>query len=271
MVVKKKTTKVEAVALDEEQLCKLTASLSVNGGEDGVNLLAQTLQSCLKLTDAVQQIQLIKKAGSQLEALNEEHAGGTLDACLNALALVYTSVQAKNPLRRAVASALSSVPECLQGRVVDSLSTCLSDCLSSPCSDQHPHIIDTISTCLDSFPLGERCVSKLLLKVLKFICKLLHEYLHQNRGLAGRHIAQAQLMQSCLAVVKTSMLVLQRSQDALSEVLQAQQDTPGSLLSCYIHILLDGEFIQAIQSTAGMAVVLLIRSVMGSGDEVASV
>ncbi|MED6241563.1 hypothetical protein ATANTOWER_019893, partial [Ataeniobius toweri] len=271
MVVKKKTTKVEAVALDEEQLCKLTASLSVNGGEDGVNLLAQTLQSCLKLTDAVQQIQLIKKAGSQLEALNEEHAGGTLDACLNALALVYTSVQAKNPLRRAVASALSSVPECLQGRVVDSLSTCLSDCLSSPCSDQHPHIIDTISTCLDGFPLGERCVNKLLLKVLKFICKLLHEYLHQNRGLAGRHIAQAQLMQSCLAVVKTSMLVLQRSQGALSEVLQAQQDTPGSLLSCYIHILLDGEFIQAIQSTAGMAVVLLIRSVMGSGDEVASV
>ncbi|MED6266285.1 hypothetical protein CHARACLAT_000521, partial [Characodon lateralis] len=271
MVVKKKTTKVEAVALDEEQLCKLTASLSVNGGEDGVNLLAQTLQSCLKLTDAVQQIQLIKKAGSQLEALNEEHAGGTLDACLNALALVYTSVQAKNPLRRAVASALSSVPECLQGRVVESLSTCLSDCLSGPCSDQHPHIIDTISTCLDGFPLGERCVNKLLLKVLKFICKLLHEYLHQNRGLAGRHIAQAQLMQSCLAVVKTSMLVLQRSQDALSEVLQAQQDMPGSLLSCYIHILLDGEFIQAIQSTAGMAVVLLIRSVMGSGDEVASV
>ncbi|MEQ2160571.1 hypothetical protein GOODEAATRI_000642 [Goodea atripinnis] len=141
-------------------------------------------------------VPMVLQAGSQLEALNEEHAGGTLDACLNALALVYTSVQAKNPLRRAVAS-----------------------------------------------------------------------------GLAGRHIAQAQLMQSCLAVVKTSMLVLQRSQDALSEVLQAEQDTPGSLLSCYIHILLDGvaffsdgrfiwppagEFIQAIQSTAGMAVVLLI-------------
>ncbi|MEQ2208479.1 hypothetical protein XENOCAPTIV_001903, partial [Xenoophorus captivus] len=139
-------------------------------------------------------VPMVLQAGSQLEALNEEHAGGTLDACLNALALVYTSVQAKNPLRRAVAS-----------------------------------------------------------------------------GLAGRHIAQAQLMQSCLAVVKTSMLVLQRSQDALSEVLQAEQDTPGSLLSCYIRILLDGEFIQAIQSTAGMAVVLLIRSVMGSGDEVASV
>lgn len=31
------------------------------------------------------------------------------------------------------------------------------------------------------------------------------------------------------------------------------------------------EFIQSVQSTAGMAVVLLIRSVMGCGDEVASV
>lgn len=31
------------------------------------------------------------------------------------------------------------------------------------------------------------------------------------------------------------------------------------------------EFIQAVQSTAGMAVVLLIRSVLGSGGEVASV
>ncbi|KAM4729595.1 thyroid adenoma-associated protein isoform 2-T4 [Anableps anableps] len=271
MVVKKKTTKVEAVALDEEKLCKLIASLSVDGEADGVRHLSQTLQTCLEVTDPVQQIQLIKKAGSQLEALSEEGAGGALDACLNALALVYISVQAKNPLRRAVASALSSAPEWLQGRTVDSLSTCLSDCLSTPCSEQHPHTIDTVSACLDGFQLGERCINKLLPKVLTFICKVLHEYLHQNRGLAGRHIAQAQLMQSCLAAVKTSMLVLQRSQGALSEVLQAQQDTPGSLLSCYVHILTDDEFVQAVQSTAGMAVVLLLRSVMGSGDEVASV
>lgn len=88
MVVKKKAMKVEAVALDEENLCKLIgkistismlqlsricthfvlypphyeASLSVDGGADGVRHLAQTLQACLKLTDPVLQIQLIKKA-----------------------------------------------------------------------------------------------------------------------------------------------------------------------------------------------------------------
>ncbi|XP_008428609.1 thyroid adenoma-associated protein [Poecilia reticulata] len=269
MVVKKKTTKVEAVALDEEKLCQLIASLSVDGGADGVTHLAQTLQTCLQLTDAVQQIQLIQKAGSQLEALSEEDAGEGLDACLNAVSLIYTSVQAKNPLRRAAASALSSVPECLQGRAVDSLSSCLSDCLSTPCSEQHPHTVDTIAACLDGFHLGERCINKLLLQVLKFICEVLHEYLQQNSGLAGRHIAQAQLMQSCLAAVKTSMLVLQRSQGAVGAA--APPEPLGGLLSCYIHILTDEEFIQAVQSTAGMAVVLLIRSVMGAGDEVASV
>ncbi|XP_035807135.2 thyroid adenoma-associated protein isoform X2 [Amphiprion ocellaris] len=278
MVVKKKTAKVEAVVLEEEKLHKLIVSLSIDGGDDGVRQVAQTLQSCLELTEPVQQIQLVKKAGSQLEALNEEQSDGVLlDACLHTLALVYTSLQAKNPLRRAIASALGSAPEWLQEHTVNSLSVCLSECMSSSPSEQYSHIVDTISAFLDGFPLGERCIKKLLPEVLLFLHKVLSEYLHQNSGLAGRHIAQAQLMQSCLAAVKTSMLVVQRSQDTLSVTLQADQDhckledTLGSLLGCYMHILTDEEFIQSVQSTAGMAVVLLIRSVMGFGDDVASV
>ncbi|XP_069001377.1 thyroid adenoma-associated protein [Embiotoca jacksoni] len=278
MVVKKKTAKVEAVVLEEEKLNQLIASLSVDGGDDGVRQVACTLQSCLQLTEPVQQIQLVKKAGSQLEDLSgEEPEGGLLNACLHTLALVYTSLQSKNPLRRTIASALGSVPTWLQERTVSCLSDCLSDCLSSPSSDQYPHIVDTITACLDGFPLGERSINKLLPEVLQFLQKVLRDYLHQNSGLAGRHIAQAQLMQSCLAAVKTSMLVVQRSQDALSVALQAQQGlsrlekTLSSLLGCYVHILTDEEFIQSVQSTAGMAVVLLIRSVMGSRDDVASV
>ncbi|XP_034537474.1 thyroid adenoma-associated protein [Notolabrus celidotus] len=278
MVVKKKTAKVEAVVLDEQKLHLLIASLSVDGGEDGVRHVAQTLQSCLELTDPVQQIQLIKKAGSQLEALNEEEPDGALlEACLHTLSLVYTSLQSKNPLRRAIASALGSVPAWLRERTVNSLCVCLSDCLSTSTSDQHPHIVDTITACLDGFVIGERCINKLLPEVLQFLHKGLSEYLQQNSGLAGRHIAQAQLMHSCLAAVKTSMLVIQRSQESISVSLQAEQsprtleDTLSSLLGCYTHILTNEEFIQSVQSTAGMAVVLLIRSVMGYGDEVASV
>ncbi|XP_067385468.1 thyroid adenoma-associated protein isoform X2 [Channa argus] len=278
MVVKKKAAKVEAVALDKEKLCKLLVSLSVDGENDGVRQVARTLQSCLELAEPVQQIQLVKKAGSQLEALSEQQSDGTLlETCLHILALVFTSLQAKQPLRRAVASALGSVPSWLQERTVNCLSSCLSDCLSNPASDKYAHVVDSIAAFLDGFPLGERCINKVVPEVLIFLHKGLSELLHQNSGLAGRHIAQAQLMQSCLAVVKTSMLVVQRTQETISAVLQTEQDHSkleealGNLVCCYIHILTDEEFIQSVQSTAGMALILLIRSVMGRGDEVASV
>ncbi|XP_034407358.1 thyroid adenoma-associated protein [Cyclopterus lumpus] len=280
MVVKKKTTaKVEAVVLDEEKLHMLIVSLSVDGGEDGVWQVAQTLQSCLELSEPVQQIQLVKKARSQLEALSEEKPDGALlQACLHALSLVYTSLQAKNlALRRAIASTLSSGPAWLQEQTLSNLSACLSDCLSNPTSELYPHVVDTVAACLDGFPLGERCINKLLPEVLQFLDKGLSEYLHQNSGLTGRHIAQAQLMQSCLAAVKTSVVVIQRSQQTISAGLWAErsrcelEDTLSGLLGRYTHILTDEEFVQSVQSTAAMAVVLLIRSVMGCGDGVAAV
>ncbi|XP_068423389.1 thyroid adenoma-associated protein [Clinocottus analis] len=277
MVVKKKTTGiVEAVVLDEEKRHSLIVSLSVDGGEDGVRQVAQTLQSCLELSEPVQQIQLVKKAGSQLEALTEEKPDGALlQACLHALSVVYTTLQAKNPLRRVIASALSSAPAWLQEHTLSSLSACLSDCLSNPTSEQYPHIVDIVAACLDGFPLGERCVNKLLSEVLLFLHKGISEYLHLNSGLTGRHIAQAQLMQSCLAAVKTSVLVIQRSQQTISLWTKQNccdlEDTLSNLLGRYVHILTNEEFIQSVQSTAAMAVVLLIRSIMGCGDEVATV
>lgn len=52
-------------------------------------------------------------------------------------------------------STLSSVPVWLQEHTLSNLSTCLSDCLSNPTSEQYPHVIDTVAACLDGFPLGE--------------------------------------------------------------------------------------------------------------------
>lgn len=60
-------------------------------------------------------------------------------------------------------------------------------------------------------------------------------------------MVQAQLMHSCLAAVKASMLVVQRSQELISAALQAVhphctlQLTLSGLLDCYTHILTDGE------------------------------
>lgn len=56
-------------------------------------------------------------------------------------------------------------------------------------------------------------------------------------------------MHSCLGAVKTSMLVVQRAQEAIRDALLAKQsdctleETLSSLLDCYIHILTDGKII----------------------------
>lgn len=267
--------------MEEEKLHKVLESLSIaDDGAAAVTQLAQTLQACVELKDPVQQVKLVQKAGSQLRCLSEEQQGGALlllGSCLHTLGLLYVSLTPKNPLRPAIARALGSVPDWLEQHAVDSLTGCLSDCLSNPASEQHPYVVDIISSCLDGFALGERCITRLLPEVLQFLSVGLKCYLHQNSDLAGRHIVQAQLMHSCQGAVKTSMLVIQRAQEAISAALLAKQsgcmleEMLSSLMDSYIHILTDDEFVQVVQSTAGMALVALIRTVMGSGDEVASV
>uniref|UniRef100_A0A8C2JJ74 tRNA (32-2'-O)-methyltransferase regulator THADA n=1 Tax=Cyprinus carpio TaxID=7962 RepID=A0A8C2JJ74_CYPCA len=119
------------------------------------------------------------------------------------------------------------------------------------------------------------CYPEFLKNVSSMVCCCALTFDLLFRGLSGRHVAQAQLMQSCLAAVKASMLVVQRSQEPITTaVLSASEDQSdlhqalSGLLSCYTCILTDEEFVQTVQSTAGMAVVLLIRSIIGSGDDV---
>uniref|UniRef100_A0A8C2JIL3 tRNA (32-2'-O)-methyltransferase regulator THADA n=1 Tax=Cyprinus carpio TaxID=7962 RepID=A0A8C2JIL3_CYPCA len=265
MVVKKKTPKVEAVALDDVKLKSLTDSLSVDGDSSSTEL-AGVLKDSLSSSDPVEQIQLISKAGFLLEQLREDECtmGPLLQACLSTLAFLFTTLPAKNPLKRTVASALGSGPDWLQEQTVGCLSESMSSCLSSTSTDHCSHSTDNITSCLDGFKI-----------VLQFFQRTLNYYVEQNRGLSGRHVAQAQLMQSCLAAVKASMLVVQRSQEPITTaVLSASEDQSdlhqalSGLLSCYTCILTDEEFVQTVQSTAGMAVVLLIRSIIGSGDDV---
>uniref|UniRef100_A0A8C1F6H6 tRNA (32-2'-O)-methyltransferase regulator THADA n=1 Tax=Cyprinus carpio carpio TaxID=630221 RepID=A0A8C1F6H6_CYPCA len=120
------------------------------------------------------------------------------------------------------------------------------------------------------------CYPEFLKNVSSMVCCCALTFDLLFRGLSGRHVAQAQLMQSCLAAVKASMLVVQRSQEPITTaVLSASEDQSdlhqalSGLLRCYTCILTDEEFVQTVQSTAGMAVVLLIRSIIGSGDDVA--
>ncbi|XP_015218624.2 thyroid adenoma-associated protein isoform X1 [Lepisosteus oculatus] len=273
MVLKKKEVKVEALILDSGQL----ENLGALKGDPLAEQIAEFLQECAKLTDGVQQIQLIKKVGSLLEQLSEDEAESPLmNACLETLACVFFSLHSRNPLKRALASALSTVPGCLQNQSVRCLSQRLSQSLTTCSSTHYAHLTDTITACLDGFHLGESCIHSLLTEVLQFLQKALSEYQQQNSRLVGTPVAQAQLMQACLATVKASMLVVQRSQKQITAVLQAAPDSPlmdtlCDLLRCYTSILTEGDFVQTVQSTAGMAVVLLTRSMTGPSDCVASV
>lgn len=274
MVVKKKAPKVEAFVLDDVKLKSLTDSLSMEGDCKSTEL-AQLLKDSLSSFDPVEQIQLISKAGCMLEQLKEDESPSSplLEACLHTLSFLYITLPAKNPLKRAVSSALGSGPDWLQEQMVRCLSEGLSAAFSSASTDHFSNLTDSITSCLSGFLIGEKCVHHLLTEVLQFFQKALNYYVEQNRILVGCHVAQAQLMQYSLAAVKASMLVVQQSQEPISAaVLSASSDQSdlyqalSGLLNCYTCVLTDEEFVQAVQSTAGMAAVLLIRSLLGNGD-----
>ncbi len=135
------------------------------------------------------------QAGFLLEQLKEDESpmGPLLQACLSTLAFLFTTLPAKNPLKRAVArfpyfscywkinnsylkvidfcvlclhiyhiginlfffiSALGSGPDWLQEQMVGCLSENLSLCLSSTNTDQCSHLTNSITSCLDGFKIG---------------------------------------------------------------------------------------------------------------------
>lgn len=135
-----------------------------------------------------------------------------------------------------------------------------------------------------------------LFVVLQFLHRGLSGYLHQNRysltaagtlmwkivllvkcrplvsdsGLAGRQVARAQLMRSCLAAVKASVLVIQRAQDTISTTLQAEpsscklEEILSNLLSCYTHILTDGDD----KHTSCFVVLIILQQIIWTGAAV---
>ncbi|MGH0118883.1 UNVERIFIED_CONTAM: hypothetical protein FKN15_055437 [Acipenser sinensis] len=203
--------------------------------------------------------------GSLFEKMDEkETESPLLHGCLETLALIYFSLDSKNPLKRALASALSAVPGRLQGGAVEILSVCLQERLGAESPAVYRAVTDCVTGCLESFSL-----------VFQFLQKALTSYHEQNSSLHGNHIAQTQLMQDCLAAVKASMVVVQRSQERICGALQAQHgsllwETMSGLLSCFTSILIDGNFLQTVQSTSGMAVVLFIRTMLEHKDNLAS-
>ncbi|XP_073420301.1 tRNA (32-2'-O)-methyltransferase regulator THADA isoform X2 [Dendrobates tinctorius] len=132
-----------------------------------------------------------------------------------------------------------------------------------------------MASCTDGFILGGRCVISLRPEALQFLLKVLHTFQSQNKRILGDGLAQTQLMHDLLTAVKLSMVLLQKCPESVQDVLQQDaqcplRETMCDLLHCFCGFLLDDDLLQNIQSTAGMAVILYLKTMIVDSDKLMS-
>ncbi|XP_048457292.1 thyroid adenoma-associated protein [Rhincodon typus] len=260
---KKKVLDVGRIVLDQHQLARLRCIVSVE--ENG---LANLLLECTQLTDGIQQLCLLKKIGCLLRKLGGDDVRNSQSAtCMEILVRIYWGLESRSPLKRATASALSGIPENLKEEVVSCLISCLKEEMLVVDKSHVRKVIDSIAACMENFSLGEMCTQCLCLDVLQFLHTALMDYKLQNKNLSGQHILQNKLMHDLLAALKTAMVLVQKVQEKIRDILcrntqPSLRKTMCGLLTCFIEILLDGDFLQTVQNTAGMAALLFIKTVV---------
>ncbi|XP_067901270.1 thyroid adenoma-associated protein isoform X3 [Heterodontus francisci] len=264
MVLKKKTDiEVGRIVLDEHKLARLRCIAT-----DEENGLAILLLECAELTDGIQQLHLLKKIGSLIRKLGRDSVQNSqINVCLEILVRIYWGVESRSPLKRATASALSSIPENLKEEVVSCLINCLREELLKVDKSNVRKVIDSIAACMENFSLGEKCMQYLYLEVLQFLHMALVDFKLQNKNLGGQYILQNKLMHDLLVALKTSMVLVQKVQEKLHDIFCKNPEPPlweamCGLLTCFIEILLDVDFLQTVQSTAGMAALLFIKTIV---------
>eukprot|EP00062_Callorhinchus_milii_P008029 gi/632950276/ref/XP_007890628.1/ PREDICTED: thyroid adenoma-associated protein [Callorhinchus milii] len=260
---KKKDVAVGRVVLDEEKLKSLRA-IAV----DEERSLAVLLLECAELTDGVQQLHSLKKIGPLLQKLDRDPVRfSQTHHCLKILVGIYWDVESKSPLKRAVASSLSNIPESWKEEVIGCLVSCLNEELLTADKCCVRKVVESIAASMENFSLGEECMHHLYLEVLQFLHKTLVDFKLQNKSLGGQHILQNRLMHDSLVALKASMVLVQKVQEKIHGCFCGTAEPPlwevmCGLLTCFIEILVDGDFLQAVQSTAGMAAVLFIKTIV---------
>ncbi|XP_078413288.1 thyroid adenoma-associated protein isoform X1 [Cetorhinus maximus] len=258
---KKKDTDVGRIVLDEHKL----ARLRLTDEENGLGIL---LLECAELNDGIQQLQLLKKIGSLLRKLGRDSVHNPqIDICLEILVRIYWGLESRSPLKRATASALSGISENLEEEVVNCLVNCLREELLTVDKLHVRKVIDSIAACMENFSLGEKCVQCLYLEVLQFLHTTLVDFKLQNKSLGGQHILQNKLMHDSLVAMKAAMVLVQKVQEKIHDIFCKNAEprlweAMCGLLTCFIEILLDGDFLQIVQSTAGMAALLFIKTIV---------
>ncbi|KAM3931868.1 tRNA (32-2'-O)-methyltransferase regulator THADA [Leptodactylus fuscus] len=266
VVKKKKEISVDVLALDSPNIQNLKTFTDET--EQG---LPSLLLQCLRLQDGVQQIHCIKKIAALLENLPGTSSGtGVLRCCMDVLSEMYFTASAKNPLKKVLASSLSSVPDGCKSDTVSAFTSCLRKEIAVEDAGSYRKVLDSLASCMDSFSLGSSCVFSLLPEVLRFLVKVLHTFQSQNKRILGDGLAQTQLMHDLLTAVKLSMVLVQKCpvQDSILQDAEGPLwKTMCDLLRSFCDILLDDDLLQNIQSTAGMAVILYLRTMLRDCDK----
>ncbi|XP_062911751.1 tRNA (32-2'-O)-methyltransferase regulator THADA-like isoform X2 [Mobula hypostoma] len=263
VVKKKKQIDVGRIILDDQKLTSLRYIAS-----DAENNLAKLLLECVELMDGIQQLHLLKKIGSLLQKLDRDSLQNSqMDTCIKMLVDIYWDLESKSPLKRATASTLGCVPENLQEEVVSCLVHCLRKELLTVDKTHTRKTTDSIAACMENFSLGEKCMQVLYLEVLQFLHAAVLDFKLQNKNLGGQHILQNKLMYDLLLALKTSMVLVQKVQGKIHDIFcknpePALSEAMCGLLTCFIEIILDGNFLQTVHSTAGMATLLFIKTIV---------
>ncbi|XP_056424110.1 thyroid adenoma-associated protein isoform X2 [Hyla sarda] len=264
---KKKEISVDVLTLDSVNVKSLKTF-----SDDTEHKLPSLLLQCLQLQDGVQQIHCIKQIVPLLESLPSSSSGtDVLGCCMDVLAEMYFTVGAKNPLKKVLASALNSVPDPCKNDAISAFTFCLRKHIAMEDTGRYRKVVDNLASCMDGFSLGNRCVNSLIPEVLQFLVKVLHTFQSHNKRILGDGLAQTQLMHDLLTAVKLSMVLVQKSPESVLESMQPNVSCPlwktmCDLLYSFCGILLDDDLLQNIQSTAGMAIILYLKTMLKDRD-----
>nr|XP_033793161.1 thyroid adenoma-associated protein isoform X2 [Geotrypetes seraphini] len=265
---KKKEIQVDALVLDDPILEELLSFADAEGQN-----LASLLLRCVQLTDGVQQINCIKQIMPLLIKLSEEsECSPMLCCCLDALVVMYFSVDSKNPLKRVMSSSLNALPDQFKAEAVYRFTRHLREELGRTDAHLFRNVINNLASCMDNFSIGTACVTDVFIEVLQFLQKSMHTFQDQNRKLHGNRIAQTQSMHDLLMAVKVSMVLAQKIQANVQEYLQRDPDSAvwhsmSGMLRCLMSVFLDEGLLQNIQSTSGLAVILYTKIMLNPTEK----
>ncbi|XP_039213683.1 thyroid adenoma-associated protein isoform X2 [Crotalus tigris] len=247
---KKKEIQVDSFVLEYQQLERLRSFAD----DEGQNLASLLLQ-CAQLTDGIQQINLIKQIVPLLEKMDSTSScNNMVKSCLDILGITFLSLDIKNPLKKVLASCLNDLPELLIAEATESFVVCLKEELATTNFSCIRKTIDNLASCVELINIA-----------LQFLLKSVLKIQEENRKFSGNHIAQTRLMHDLLMGIKVSMTLIQRVLENIQRCFWKKLDSPiwqcmCGLLNSFICFLNNEDLLQTVQTSAGLAVVLFIKT-----------